>query len=450
MAGGEIHRGEIYRLWLWWRRRWGAERRRATVIWLLAAAFVVLLLAAGSRVGDNALSEPAVHPSSAPALVELTLVHDAEAKGALCLDGSPAAYHLTKGFGSGSDKWIVHLEGGGWCLSLDSCSYRKSTLLGSSNYMERQISFVGILSSIPSQNPDFYNWNKVKVRYCDGASFSGYRESEVQNGTILFFRGQRIWEAIMGELLQKGLANSKQALLTGCSAGGLATFIHCDDFRALLPNVATVKCFADAGFFLNEKDISGKRFIQSLYSDVVQLQDVGNKFPDCVSRMEPSQCFFAEEIIKSVTTPFFILNAAYDFWQIRYILVPAESDPEKAWLRCKQSIQHCDSNQLQTLQGFRNAMLSSLSEFKQKKNGGMFIDSCFAHCQSIDGYTWHSPNSPRINNKTIAEAVGDWFFDRKETKEIDCPYPCNPTCYNVDLSQLSSIQQSDRSSAGSN
>ncbi|KAG6482398.1 hypothetical protein ZIOFF_059029 [Zingiber officinale] len=110
MAGGEIHRGEIYRLWLWWRRRWGAERRRATVIWLLAAAFVVLLLAAGSRVGDNALSEPAVHPSSAPALVELTLVHDAEAKGALCLDGSPAAYHLTKGFGSGSDKWIVHLE----------------------------------------------------------------------------------------------------------------------------------------------------------------------------------------------------------------------------------------------------------------------------------------------------------------------------------------------------
>ncbi|XP_042425861.1 uncharacterized protein LOC122013690 [Zingiber officinale] len=156
MAGGEIHRGEIYRLWLWWRRRWGAERRRATVIWLLAAAFVVLLLAAGSRVGDNALSEPAVHPSSAPALVELTLVHDAEAKGALCLDGSPAAYHLTKGFGSGSDKWIVHLEGGGWCLSLDSCSYRKSTLLGSSNYMERQISFVGILSSIPSQNPGKY------------------------------------------------------------------------------------------------------------------------------------------------------------------------------------------------------------------------------------------------------------------------------------------------------
>lgn len=43
-----------------------------------------------------------------------------------------------------------------------------------------------------------------------------------------------------------------QAFLTGCSAGGLATLIHCDDFRELLPKDATVKCLADAGFFLNE------------------------------------------------------------------------------------------------------------------------------------------------------------------------------------------------------
>jgi Pectinacetylesterase len=42
-----------------------------------------------------------------------------------------------------------------------------------------------------------------------------------------------------------------QALLTGCSAGGLATYIHCDDFRALLPNAGTVKCMADGGFFLD-------------------------------------------------------------------------------------------------------------------------------------------------------------------------------------------------------
>ena len=42
-----------------------------------------------------------------------------------------------------------------------------------------------------------------------------------------------------------------QAILTGCSAGGLATFIHCDDFRNLLPKSAGVKCMPDAGFFMD-------------------------------------------------------------------------------------------------------------------------------------------------------------------------------------------------------
>jgi hypothetical protein len=39
------------------------------------------------------------------------------------------------------------------------------------------------------------------------------------------------------------------------------------------------------------------------------------------------------------------------------------------------------------------------------------------------------------SKQTIAEAVGDWFFNRREVKEIDCEYPCNPTCYNTVLSR---------------
>lgn len=29
---------------------------------------------------------------------------------AVCLDGSLPGYHLQKGFGSGSDKWVLHIE----------------------------------------------------------------------------------------------------------------------------------------------------------------------------------------------------------------------------------------------------------------------------------------------------------------------------------------------------
>lgn len=36
---------------------------------------------------------------------------------------------------------------------------------------------------LPCQ-PDFYNWNRVKLRYCDGASFAG--DSIFDNGVLLF------------------------------------------------------------------------------------------------------------------------------------------------------------------------------------------------------------------------------------------------------------------------
>lgn len=30
----------------------------------------------------------------------------------------------------------------------------------------------------------------------------------------------------------------------------------------------------------------------------------------------------------------------------------------------------------------------------------------------------------------IAKAAGDWFYDRRPFKNIDCPYPCDKTCHN--------------------
>lgn len=42
-----------------------------------------------------------------------------------------------------------------------------------------------------------------------------------------------------------------QALLSGCSAGGLASILHCDEFKDLFPSTTKVKCLSDAGLFLD-------------------------------------------------------------------------------------------------------------------------------------------------------------------------------------------------------
>ncbi|XP_018490602.2 pectin acetylesterase 5 [Raphanus sativus] len=365
-------------------------------------------------------------------LVKLKLSSKAKERGAFCLDGSLPGYHFDKGSGSGSNSWLLHLQGGGWCNTIASCSARAMTMFGSSNYFEDEVEFPGVLSNDPSQNPEFYNWNRVVIRYCDGASFSGHPEAEFKNGTRLFFRGQLIWEAIMDELLSMGMSDSKQGILTGCSAGGLATLIHCDDFSDHLPKDADVKCVSDGGFFLNVLDVLGNPTMRSFYHDVVTLQGVDKSLDqNCVAKMEPSKCMFPQEFINNIRTPVFLVNSAYDSWQIRNVLVPASADFDESWAKCRLDIKECDASQMNVLHGFRSSLMDAIGKFNQNKAGGMFIDSCFTHCQTVTPGTWHSPTSIRIENKTIAESVGDWYFNRKPVKLIDCPYPCNPSCPNL-------------------
>ncbi|KAI5001356.1 hypothetical protein ZWY2020_026006 [Hordeum vulgare] len=355
--------------------------------------------------------------------VEVSLLAGAQEKGAVCLDGTPPGYHLQRGSGGGSGSWLIHLEGGGWCSTLKDCSGRRMSVLGSSNFMKPlQFAGHGIFDSDEIYNPDFYNWNKVYVRYCDGASFAGDAEGQAQDGTTVYFRGLRIYEAITDELMQKGLVNATQVLFTGCSAGGLATILHCDDFSARFPQQVSVKCFADAGFFLDVKDISGERSFWSLYNRVVQLQNVRQVLPkDCLANKEPTECFFPTEIIKSIRTPMFILNSAYDSWQIQNVLLPSSSSPEKSWLSCKDNIGNCNSTQIKVLDEFRNTMINDLNIVEDKAGWGMFIDSCFTHCQTLFRISWNSPTSPRLGNKNIAKVVGDWYFGRSQgVKEIDC------------------------------
>ncbi|WOL20698.1 pectin acetylesterase 10 [Canna indica] len=361
--------------------------------------------------------------------VSLTLVPSAAAKGAVCLDGSVPAYHFLPGSGSGANSWIVDLEGGGWCNNVRTCAYRKNSRHGSSKYMAKTIQFSGILSSDPTQNPDFYNWNRVRINYCDGASFAGEGYDKDHD---LYFRGQRIWSVMMDELLSKGMRSANQALLTGCSAGGLSSILHCDQFRAYFPASTKVKCLADAGFFIDTLDVGGGHTIRDLYQGVVTLQGAANNLPQsCTSKLDATSCFFPQNIVGNVQTPLFLLNSAYDVWQIMESLAPKKADPEGLWQACKSNHSKCNPDQLQVLQRFRNQMLADLQSFSKVNQNGLFINSCFTHCQSETSDTWYAANGPVVQNKGIGKSVGDWYFDRAQVKAIDCAYPCDQTCHHL-------------------
>lgn len=414
---------------------------KQVLIWVLSLLSVIEIGLSRSENGfeelkakDRLLSfleEDAVssaHGANSP-MIPLTQIQGAASKGAVCLDGTLPGYHLDRGFGSGSNNWLIQLEGGGWCNTIRSCVFRKTTRRGSLKFMEKQLMFTGILSNKAEENPDFYNWNRVKLRYCDGASFAGEGQNEAHQ---LYFRGQRIWSAAMEELMAKGMKNAEQALLSGCSAGGLASILHCDEFRDLFPSATKVKCLSDAGMFLDATNVAGGHTLRDLYGGVVTLQGVQKNLPStCTSRMDPTSCFFPQNLVANIKTPMFLLNAAYDAWQVQESLIPSSADPHGLWHDCRMDQSRCNSSQMQFLEDFRNQMLKSVNGFSKSNQNGLFINSCFAHCQSERQDTWYQNDSPRIGNKAIAVAVGDWYFDRTAVKAVDCPYPCDKTCHNL-------------------
>ncbi|XP_076906193.1 pectin acetylesterase 8-like [Bidens hawaiensis] len=358
--------------------------------------------------------------------VNITFLESAVARGAVCLDGSPPAYQHDKGFGDGVDKWLIHIQGGGWCESTESCLLyvNKTNGVGSSKLMNK-LRFSGIYSSKQTSNPGFYNWNRVVMRYCDGASFTGDVE-KVDPATNLHYRGARIFTVIMEELLAQGLNNASSALLTGCSSGGLAAILYCDKFRAMLPATSQVKCAPDAGYFVHVRDISGKHHFQMFFTKIVKLHNSKINLPSsCTSKMKPGLCFYPQFILPEIKTPVFVINSAYDSYQVQNILAPEEADKHDLWSACKLNTTSCTGTQLLRLYDFRVDFLRALRSGMGKFNStmrGMFINSCYSHCQTGTQSNYLGAPASKLDNKAIAEVLSDWFYERNTTQLIDHQY----------------------------
>ena len=104
--------------------------------------------------------------------------------------------------------------------------------IGSSKTWAPSASIGGLLDSDCNKNPDFCNFNRVWINYCDGNSFAGNRDEPlavVEDGVKanLFFRGRRILDETLKTLAADyGLSRASNVLLTGCSAGGLTTYVN--------------------------------------------------------------------------------------------------------------------------------------------------------------------------------------------------------------------------------
>ncbi|XP_047964253.1 pectin acetylesterase 11-like isoform X2 [Salvia hispanica] len=377
---------------------------------LLLALTILSLVAAGIVAGHN---------------VTITLLDSAVARGAVCLDCTPPAYAYSPGFGDGVDNWHVYLEGGGWCRNVAECLDKTGYHLGSSAKLmstaQNGVTFFGgMLDSNSTFNPDFYNWHVVKIFYCDGSSFMSDVE-DVDPKYNLTYRGARIYDAMMDELLRIGMGNAKNALLSGGSAGGLATTLHCDKFQSLFHNTTRVKCVSDSGFFIHGEHFYGADWRESFFSRVVSTHGLTDMLPtSCTSKFSPTLCLFPENLVPDIQTPLFLIESAFDAYQIGVTLFP---DRSPQWTSCILNLMLCNSTELEIMKDFRLILINTLKSTiaNSSSRRGYFVHSCYlhGHMEDISSSTCSLIVGNGLANKNIAEAVGDWYFDRSEFQEMD-------------------------------
>ncbi|WMV43105.1 hypothetical protein MTR67_036490, partial [Solanum verrucosum] len=303
--------------------------------------------------------------------VNITILESATAQGGVCLNGSPPAYHLHRGHGTGLRSWIIHLDGGGWCNSISDCLNRSATFLGSTKMMYQQGFFAGILHNTSKHNPGNSNRN---IRRRVGNNF------ELQQVQMLEL-----------SVLQMLVSSSM-------------------------------------GQFFVMKTIYGTSDIQEMYRKIVNLHGSAKNLPSaCTSAMEPSLCFFPQNVVPYVQTPLFIINSVYDYWQINNTVVPAYLDPQHVWKDCVKSINNCTYSQRIIIQAFGVKFLKTFKGLPSCSTRGYFLTSCYSHGGILSSKYWYSATSPRLLNKTIAEAIADWYFERTRFQYID-PYPCAKYC----------------------
>jgi len=325
--------------------------------------------------------------------------------------------------------------------------------LGSSKSWATSVSVGGVMSDDCKVNPDFCNFNRVYLPYCDGNSFSGNRDAPlVYNNTNLYFRGKRNIDATFQALTAShGFNKATNVVLTGCSAGGLATYMHTDYVATLLPTtVQKYGAIPISGFFLLHNNVENKPVypneIQSIFTIANSTHGVNDACIAAKTAADQWQCNFATEIYKYIKSPIFSLDSNYDSWQTSCILTSEPvADGSSAngncsaapgWQACGQNPNNCTNAQMTLYNQYGMdfvSMMQNTTTAKANGNGG-FIYSCHTHCA---GQTSSYYNTFAINNVTMQQAVSKWWASNKAAPQwqwpcyysaTTVPRQCNPTC----------------------
>jgi hypothetical protein len=265
------------------------------------------------------------------------------------------------------------------------------------------------------------SWTKVMVQYCDGGSWSGNNQSTTTfGGQQLHFRGRKNFEGLMKALLNNhGFGNATDIVVSGGSAGALATYLQADTAAAMVAPTTKVVAMPDAGFFLDNDASRASGWVNSMKWVFEQQNASAGLSPRCLARYnqqgEGWKCFLPQYALGFIQTPIFALQSMYDAYQTGAEL--RSTDPVK--------VDAYGANLTATLE-------AALLQANGVNRNGAFLDACWHHGGAwrklkIEGmeawdamHAWYTGNVTRQYYWKQAAPSG---FPCKDC----CPMPCGCT-----------------------
>lgn len=405
-------------------RKWGAAENRRNVLVSrgsvgLPGVHVALLLSSvlwsgcgGSVSSPSGTSEAGSDIAAAPAeTLTLHTIGQERYPLAICNDGSPPVFYYRRGTGDGARKWVLWFKGGGNCGDSEDCAERARTdpsLMSSRPWTSRPtVRKDGILSASPQENPDFYRWNHVFLVYCSSDSWSGTRLDLALQGFLtggsegIYFRGRYVTDAIVDSVSDPAvigsptLAEATHVVLTGSSAGATGLRNNIDrlaaQFRARGADVRAISDAALSPMVNPAMEVVSGLMRRSNYDLWQQSLD-----ETCLAATgaEPELCGDGVYVVERgfIETPLFVHMDQADPLALE-----------------NQQIGREDLAQ-------RDAFAAGVRDLFARKVAAGFSPRAGFHV-IVDTPRWNS-GEVRIEGRTMADVVGNWYFGRSGPTKV--------------------------------
>ena len=319
---------------------------------------------------------------------------------------------------------------------MSDCHDRSLTNLGTSTLWDPKVYYTnGFLAGVQAESPNFYNWNRFDLTYCDGSFHQGLRTEPVEyNGTELFFRGSKNVETAVQYIKNLVDFNTiEQVVVMGGSTGGYATFTWSQYINDLIKEIngkVMVLGVADSGFFVDYYNYKTKDrdyyYMNKLFYEIVN-KDREPMINDCLLEHseEKDLCLFPEYFVKFVKVPILIIQSGYDSSNLF----------ETVGLECvtDNTLSLCDNQTQELAHKFKNYQNNLVrKEIDRHENFSVWAPACVTHCydDKANDENWEVPEGSGMTaNKAIEE-----FLKNPMVKNIRIEeglWPENKACSGV-------------------